>query len=76
MFAPPTEKLAFAVTFEGEADLPEIWPEPLPEVIRVLTSCTDFQEVAENLPDIETIRSQKLTEDVTRAFMEKYRNNR
>ena len=57
MFTPPTEKLAFVVTVEGEADLPEIWPEPLPEVMRVLTSSADFKEVAENLPDIEIISS-------------------
>ena len=55
-FTPPTEKLAFPITVEGEADLPEIWFEPLPEVVRVLTSSADFQEVAENLPDIEIIR--------------------
>ena len=58
MFAPPVEKLAFTVTLEGEADLPEIWPEPLPQVTRVLTSCRDFWEVANNLPDIETIRGR------------------
>ena len=56
IFTPPTEKLAFRVGMEGEADLPEIWPEPLPQVIRVLTSCSDFQEVAKNLPDVEIIR--------------------
>lgn len=55
MFTPPTEKLAFTVTVEGEVDLLEIWSEPLPQVTRVLTSCTDFREVAENLPDIEII---------------------
>ena len=55
-FTPPTEKLAFPITVEGEADLPEIWSEPLPEVVRVLTSSADFQEVAKNLPDIEIIR--------------------
>jgi transglutaminase-like putative cysteine protease len=55
-FTPPTEKLAFTVTVEGEADLPEIWSAPLPQVLRVLTSCADFQEVAENLPDTEIIR--------------------
>ncbi len=35
-FCPPVEKLAFPVTMQGEADLPEIWAEPLPVVIRVL----------------------------------------
>ncbi len=51
-FTPPKERLAFAPTFEGEADLPGIWPEPLPVVIEVLTSSSTYQEVADNLPDI------------------------
>lgn len=54
-FTPPVETLAFPINIEGEADLPEIWVEPLPEVIRVLTSCVNIQEVANNLPDIELI---------------------
>jgi transglutaminase-like putative cysteine protease len=54
-FSPPVEKLAFSVTIKGEANLPEIWPEPLPEVVRVLESSSDFREVAENLPDVEII---------------------
>ncbi len=55
LFTPPTEKLAFTITAEGEANLPEIWQEPLPAVVSVLESSTDFQQVAENLPDIELI---------------------
>ncbi len=55
LFTPPTERLAFPTTVEGEADLPEIWSEPLPQVARVLTSSANFQEVAENLPDIDII---------------------
>lgn len=54
-FTPPVEKLAFLTNIEGEADLPEIWAEPLPEVIRMLTSSANFQEVAYNLPDVEII---------------------
>jgi len=52
-FSPPNEKLAFPILVEGEADLPEIWAEPIIEVVQVLTSCVTYQEVAENLPDIE-----------------------
>ena len=55
LFTPPTEKLAFPITVEGEADLPEIWPGPLPAVVKVLESNSDFQQVADNLPDIELI---------------------
>jgi len=55
-FTPPTEQLAFSPTIEGEIDLPEIWPEPVPQVTRLLTSAKTFQDVANNnLPDIEII---------------------
>ncbi len=54
-FCPPVEKLAFPILKKGEADLPEIWAEPLPEVTVVLTRCRTYQEVADNLPDIELI---------------------
>jgi len=56
-FSPPVEKLAFPIVVEGEADLLEIWPDPLPEVVRVLEKSSNYQEVAENLPDIEVIKS-------------------
>jgi transglutaminase-like putative cysteine protease len=54
-FTPPVENLAFPVHVEGETDFQEIWAEPLPEVVSVLTSSANFQEVAYNLPDIEII---------------------
>ncbi|MCG8619542.1 MAG: acetate/propionate family kinase [Desulfobacterales bacterium] len=59
-FCPPEERLAFPIITEGEADFPEIWPEPLPVVIKVLTSSLTYQDVAENLPDIEICGDGKL----------------
>ncbi len=56
-FLPPIEKPAFPIKVEGEADLPEIWPEPISEVIQVLEGASTYQEVAENLPDIELIKT-------------------
>lgn len=56
LFTPPVEKLAFPITIAGEMDLPEIWPDPLPHVIKVLRSSRSYQDVADNLPDIEIIR--------------------
>lgn len=56
-FLPPMEKLAFPIKVEGEADLPEIWPEPISEVVQVLEGASTYQEVVENLPDIELIKS-------------------
>ncbi len=54
-FIPPEEHLAFAVRFPGEADLPEIWPEPLPLITRMLGACDTFAEVLAHLPDIELV---------------------
>jgi len=51
-FMPSVERLAFPIITEGEADLPGIHAEPLPEVIRVLTQSASWQEVADNLPDM------------------------
>ncbi len=51
-FTPPVERLAYPVLVKGEADLPEIWVQPLLEVRQVLLSCRTYQELAENLPDI------------------------
>lgn len=51
-FCPPVEKLAFAITRPGEADLPEIWAEPLDMVIQSLKNGKTYLEVAQNLPDI------------------------
>jgi len=54
-FTPPVERLAFAINERLEADLPEIWAEPLPVVVRVLTRYATVEEVAANLPDVELL---------------------
>ncbi|GFO64599.1 transglutaminase family protein [Geomonas paludis] len=56
-FAPPDERLAFPISERLEADLPEIWPEPLPLVVRALTTHRTIAEVYHNLPDIELVGS-------------------
>ncbi len=58
-FCPPIEKLAFPIVTPGEADLPDIWAEPLPIVTEVLLKSTTYQEVADNLPDIELATANK-----------------
>ncbi|MDO8289195.1 MAG: transglutaminase family protein [Parvibaculum sp.] len=55
-FCPPSEKLAFPIFSDGEADLPEIWTEPLPVVVKVLEMYNDYLQVAKNLPDIPVMR--------------------
>ena len=52
-FCPPIERLAFPIITPGEADLPEIWAEPLPIITQVLEQSKTYQDVADNLPDIE-----------------------
>jgi len=54
-FHPPVEQLAFPTNDKREADLPEIWPEPLPVVVKVLTEFATVEEVFENLPDVELL---------------------
>ena len=56
-FIPPIEKLAFPIVTQGEADLPEIWSEPLPVIVQVLKQSKNYQQVADNLPDIELVKS-------------------
>lgn len=56
-FKPPTEQLAFSIDGRLEADLPEIWPEPLPCVVSVLRKYTDYLDVYKNLPDVELVRT-------------------
>lgn len=51
-FHPPREALAFPIREQEERDLPEIWPEPLPEVIRVLERYRDIALVFHNMPDL------------------------
>lgn len=56
-FTPPVERLAFVINERLEADLLEIWPEPLPVVVRVLTGYATVEQVAANLPDVELVNS-------------------
>lgn len=54
-FCPPRERLAFTLADPREADLPEIWPDPLPCVVEVLRGCATVDEVYRHLPDIEPL---------------------
>ena len=56
-FTPPIENLAFPIITDGEADLLEIWAEPLDDVINVLESNNTYLDVVNNLPDIEVIKN-------------------
>jgi hypothetical protein len=58
-FCPPLERLAFPIIKQGEADLPEIWSEPLPIITSVLSKYKNIKEVADNLPDIQLFTANK-----------------
>lgn len=58
-FTPPQEQLAFPVLAPEERDLPEIWAEPLPQVVAALTQYATVQDVAAHLPDIELLPQHK-----------------
>jgi len=66
-FCPPVEKLAFPIVMQGEADLLEIWAEPLPVVINALKQYKTVQEVANNLPDIELVTANKSIQPTAKA---------
>ena len=55
-FTPPDECLAFSTTDKSEIDLPEIWSDPLPQVVEVLQSFKTVDEVYSNLPDVQLIQ--------------------
>lgn len=55
-FNPPEECLAFSITDKLERDLPEIWSDPLTQVVDVLQRHKTIAEVHENLPDIQLIQ--------------------
>lgn len=54
-FTPPIERLAFKTEDTLEKDFPEVWPDPLPIVIKALKKYTTVEELYENLPDIEVL---------------------
>ncbi|MDD2539890.1 MAG: transglutaminase family protein [Desulfuromonadaceae bacterium] len=58
-FTPPLEQLAFSTNDKLEADLPEIWPEPLDYIVSILRKHDDYLDVYNNLPDVELVRSLK-----------------
>jgi transglutaminase-like putative cysteine protease len=60
-FRPPTEQLAFSIQVPGEANLPEIWADPLPTVIQSLRHHQTYDSLANDLPDVPLIATCGLT---------------
>ena len=57
-FTPPVERLAFPVRLAGQADLPEVWVEPLPVVVAALRSHDTYEALAAGLPDVPVISAK------------------
>ena len=53
-FTPPVEQLAFSPSSAGEADLAEIWADPLPVVVNALRAHVTTVP-SRNLPDVEIL---------------------
>jgi transglutaminase-like putative cysteine protease len=51
-FVPPVEKLAYGIRLHGEANFQNILTEPLPVVVKALQSCSKWDEMLYNLPDV------------------------
>ena len=58
-FCPPYEKLAFPIVTCGEADLPEIWAEPISVISHALSRFDTYQALAANLPDVELVTAHQ-----------------
>ena len=54
-FTPPDEQLAFTVHVKGEADLAEIWPNPLDMVVECLRRYQTKEQLWNDLPDIQIV---------------------
>lgn len=54
-FTPPVEVLAYAPKLPGEADLPEIWADPLPVVLEKLRGAATWDDMLTMLPDVELV---------------------
>ncbi|MGV2827368.1 transglutaminase-like domain-containing protein [Myxosarcina sp. GI1(2024)] len=52
-FMPPQEQLAYDINFSEEIDCRYIFSEPLPEVIQALQTYTTWDEMLDNLPDVD-----------------------
>lgn len=54
-FTPPAEQLAWPVSEPGEINLPEVWSEPLPVIVKYLHENDSLTDAIRNLPDIELV---------------------
>lgn len=52
-FCPPHERLAYPIRQRGERDIPGVYRQPRPDIVRVLTTARTWQQVVETLPDAD-----------------------
>ena len=60
-FEPPHEYLPHCAQSSGEFDFPEIWYDPLPTVISILSRCKTNAQLTQHLPDIPIIPTVSCT---------------
>jgi transglutaminase-like putative cysteine protease len=51
-FTPPTECLAFQPELTGEINFPDVYSDPLPQVVSALRTFTNYNDLATHLPDM------------------------
>ncbi len=54
-FTPPKEQLAFSLNFSEEIDCQKIFSEPLPVIVEALQTYQTWDEMLNNLPDVDRI---------------------
>ena len=52
-FIPPQEQLAYSINFPEEIDCQQIFTEPLPVIVEALQTYRTWDEMLDNLPDID-----------------------
>lgn len=60
LFTPPQEKLAYDINFPEEIDCKHIFSEPLPEVVIALRTYPTWDEMLNNLPDVDRASLENL----------------
>lgn len=59
-FMPPKEQLAFSINLPEEVDLPRIFSEPLPIVVKALQADQTWDGLLDNLPDLDLNSVKKM----------------
>lgn len=59
-FTPPQEQLAYDISFLEEIDCQNVFAEPIPEVVKALRTYRTWDEMLNNLPDVDRASLENL----------------